>query len=99
MIGLDYILKLWDMQQDELAKRLGIKKQNINYWVTGKRNIPKKYLPKLVEMFKLKEDYFQKELTDIEEFEIHKIKIQDKYAKLGNWNSILETFNFRIEGR
>lgn len=84
MIGLDYILKLWDIQQDELAKRLGIKKQNINYWVTGKRNIPKKYLPKLVEMFNIPVEYFQKELTDIEELQIHKIKIQNKYAKLGN---------------
>ena len=36
MVGLEYVLKLWNMQQDELAERLGIKKQNINYWVTGK---------------------------------------------------------------
>lgn len=62
MIGLEYVLKLWDMQQDELAERLGIKKQNINYWVTGKRNIPKKYLPKLAEIFNIPEKYFQKEL-------------------------------------
>lgn len=99
MIGLEYVLKLWDMQQDELAERLGIKKQNINYWVTGKRNIPKKHLPKLVEIFNIPQVFFQKELTDIEELQIHKIKIQNKYAKLGNWDSILEAFNLGIERR
>ena len=84
MIGLDYILKLYNITEQKFADKLGIKKQNINYWVTGKRNIPKKYLPKLVEIFNIPEKYFQKELTDIEELEVHKIKIQNKYGKLVN---------------
>ena len=75
MVGLEYVLKLWNMQQDELAERLGIKKQNINYWVTGKRNIPKKYLPKLVEMFNIPEKYFQKELTYVEKEKIQFMKL------------------------
>lgn len=76
MIGLEYILKLWDMQQDELAKKLEIKKQNINYWVSGKRNIPKKYLPVLSEIFGgLNEEYFQKELTELDKIDIQQSKI------------------------
>ena len=36
IIGLEYILALYDMQHIDLAERLGIKKQNINMWI--KRN-------------------------------------------------------------
>ena len=39
------------MQHIELAEKLGIKKQNINMWIKGKQNIPKKYLPILEELF------------------------------------------------
>lgn len=99
MIGLDYILKLFNMTQQELANKLEIKQQNIDAWIKGKRNIPKKHLPKLVEIFNIPQVFFQKELTDIEEFEIHKIKIQNKYSQTEHWGSILETFNFRVEGR
>lgn len=93
MIGLEYVLKLFNMTQQELANKLEIKQQNIDAWIKGKRNIPKKHLPKLVEIFNIPQVFFQKELTDIEELQIHKIKIQNKYAKLGNCDSILEAFN------
>ncbi|HFU4100298.1 TPA: helix-turn-helix domain-containing protein [Streptococcus suis] len=43
MIGLEYILNLFNLQHIELAEKLGIKKQNINMWVKGRQNIPKKY--------------------------------------------------------
>ena len=35
MIGLEYILKVSDIQQKDLAEELGIKKQNINLWIKG----------------------------------------------------------------
>ena len=66
MISLEYVLKLWNMTQQELADKLGIKKQNINYWISGKRNIPKKYLPKLSKIFNgIDEEYFQMKLTNL----------------------------------
>ena len=65
MIGLEYILKVYDIQQKDLAEELGIKKQNINLWIKGKQNIPKKYLPVLSKKFDISEEYFQKELPEL----------------------------------
>ncbi|MBN1071698.1 transcriptional regulator [Clostridium botulinum] len=77
MIGLEYILSLYNMQHIELAEKLGIKKQNINLWIKGKQKIPKKYLPVLEKLFKIKQEYFTKELNEIEKLEIQKEKLKE----------------------
>ncbi|MEK4538101.1 YdaS family helix-turn-helix protein [Peribacillus sp. FSL K6-1552] len=76
MNGLEFILNLYNMQHIELAEKLGIKKQNINMWIKGKQNIPKKYLPVLEELFKISSSYFQKELSDLDKLEIQKEKLK-----------------------
>lgn len=76
MIGLEYILSLYNMQHIELAEKLGIKKQNINLWIKGKQNIPKKYLPILEKLFGINQEYFIKELDEIEKLEIQKEKLK-----------------------
>lgn len=76
MIGLEYILNLYNMQHIDLAEKLGIKKQNINLWIKGKQRIPKKYLPVLEELFGTKQDYFMRELNEIEKLEIQKDKLK-----------------------
>lgn len=76
MIGLEYILGLFNLQHVELAEKLGIKKQNINMWVKQKQNIPKKYLPILEELFGIDRVYFSKELTEIEKLEVQKEKLK-----------------------
>lgn len=76
MIGLEYILGVYNMQHIELAEKLGIKKQNINLWIKRKQNIPKKYLPVLEKLFGLKKEYFQKELNEVEKLEIQKEKLK-----------------------
>ncbi|MBU3227091.1 helix-turn-helix domain-containing protein [Clostridium algidicarnis] len=76
MIGLEYILSLYNMQHIDLAERLGIRKQNINLWIKGRQNIPKKYLPILEEIFGIKQEYFIKELNEIERLEIQKEKLK-----------------------
>lgn len=76
MIGLEYILNLFNMQHIELAEKLGIKKQNINLWIKGKQKIPKKYLPVLEELFGIKQEYLIKELNEIEKLEIQKEKLK-----------------------
>lgn len=74
--GLEYILSLYQVQHIELAEKLGIKKQNINLWIKGKQNIPKKYLPVLEALFGINRSYFTKELTDIDKLEIQKEKLK-----------------------
>jgi len=76
LIGLEYILGLYNMQHIELAEKLGIKKQNINLWIKGKQNIPKKYLPILEQLFGTKQEYFMRELNEIEKLEIQKDKLK-----------------------
>lgn len=100
MIGLEYILNLNNMQHMELAERLGIRKQNINLWIKGKQNIPKKYLPTLKAIFGIEEEYFIKELSDVEKLEIQKeklkqdlkpvIKNHEQQFLIGDVNDIVE---------
>ncbi|MDB8803604.1 helix-turn-helix domain-containing protein [Romboutsia sp. 1001216sp1] len=100
MNGLEYILSLYNMQHIELAEILGIKKQNINMWIKGKQNIPKKYLPVLEEIFNIDSKYFVKELNEIEKLEIQKeklkqdlkpvIKKHEQKFSIGEINDIIE---------
>ncbi|HDR7417795.1 TPA: helix-turn-helix domain-containing protein [Bacillus cereus] len=100
MNGLEYILGLYNMQHIELAEKLGIRKQNINLWIKGKQNIPKKYLPVLEELFGLNSEYFIKELNEIERLEIQKeklkrelkpvIKSQGMQFMIGDINDLVE---------
>jgi len=100
LIGLEYILSLYNMQHIELAEKLGIKKQNINLWIKKKQNIPKKYLPILEETFGIKKEYFNKEIDEIDKLEIQKEKLKrdlkpviKKYEQqfiIGEANDIVE---------
>lgn len=76
IIGLEYILALYDIQHIELAEHLGIKKQNINLWIKGKQKIPKKYIPILEEYFGINKDYFNKNIDEIDKLEIQKEKLK-----------------------
>lgn len=100
MIGLEYILGLYNVQHVELAEKLGIRKQNINMWIKGKQNIPKKYLPILEGLFGLDGEYFIRELDEIDKLEIQKeklkkdlkpvIKKHEEQFMLGEINDIVE---------
>jgi len=100
LIGLEYILSLYNTQHVELAEKLGIKKQNINMWVKQKQNIPKKYLPVLEELFAVQINYFSREITEIDKLEIQKeklkkdlkplIKKHEQQFAIGEINDIVE---------
>ncbi|PTQ84499.1 helix-turn-helix protein [Trichococcus patagoniensis] len=100
MIGLEYVLNLYSIQHIELAQKLGIKKQNINMWVKGRQNIPKKYLPVLEDIFGIDRTYFSKEITEIDQLEIQKEKIKrelkpvvkkiEQHFSLGEINDLVE---------
>lgn len=83
MIGLKYILKLYNATQQELADKLQFKRQNIDAWFQGKRNIPKKHLLQLSELFNVPEEYFQKELTELDKLKLQKLKLINDCNKLG----------------
>lgn len=91
MNGLEYVLKLYDITQQELADKLGIKQQNIDLWIRDKsRKIPKKHIPKLLEILKLPEEYFQKELSDIDQIEIQQKKIRNELIEYEYENTFID---------
>lgn len=100
MIGLEYILGIYNIQHVELAEKLGIKKQNINMWVKQKQNIPKKYLPVLEGLFGMDQEYFSKELSEIDRLQIQKEKLKrelkpvikeyEQQFKIGDINDIVD---------
>ncbi|WP_339820700.1 helix-turn-helix transcriptional regulator [Paenibacillus sp. FSL R7-0216] len=69
-IGLEYIVKLFNGNYSALAKRLDIKPQTVSDWIRGKRKISQTKLDELENLFKLKREFFQKELTESEKIEI-----------------------------
>lgn len=64
------------MQHQDLASSLGIRKQNINMWIKRKQDVSKKYLPTLAAQFNVPEEYFQKELNEIDRLIVQKAKLQ-----------------------
>lgn len=103
MKGLEYILYIYDTQHQSLADKFGIRKQNINKWVKGKQSIPKKYLPELEKIFEIPEEYFQKELTDIDKLFIQDMKLKNELKKTVELNKNMEKssngvqINFNLE--
>lgn len=78
-IGLEFILKVFNIKKSEIADMLGIPRPNVTAWLkygTDQkygRPIPEERLKQLSEHFKLPEYLFQKELTPEEQL---KIKLQ-----------------------
>lgn len=65
MIGLEYLLKIYDIQHMELAEKLGIKKQNITMWIKGKQKIPEKHMPIMQEIFGVHESQISCEISEM----------------------------------
>jgi len=70
MIGLEFIVKLYNGTYKKLAEKLEITPSTVTDWLSKRRPIPKAKLEALSKLFKLEVDYFQRELTKIEEIEL-----------------------------
>lgn len=82
MIGLEFICKLYDKQFKDLAEELGVSKQVVNGWIKEKYRISQKHLPKLVKIFKIPEEYFQKQVDDIDKLKIQYMKLDNDYVEI-----------------
>lgn len=82
MIGLEYICKIHDIQFKDVAIELRISKQVVNGWIKERYLISEKHLPKLNNMFNVTEEYFQKELTEVDKLRLQKLKLIDDCNKL-----------------
>lgn len=78
MIGLEYIVNLYDKQFKDVAEELLLSKQVVNGWIKGRYKISKKHIPKLSEMFKIPEEYFQRDVDEIDKLKIQQIKHENE---------------------
>lgn len=77
MIGLEYLLDINNMQSKQLAEMLGVGKATVSSWINQKRLISTKHYEKLKEIFKVPEEYFQKELTELDRLNLQRIKLEN----------------------
>lgn len=74
--GLAVISDVFDLSYTEVTERIGCTKQEVSMWALGKRNIPKKWLEKILELEELElfktfsEDFLKKNLGQVEELEV-----------------------------
>ena len=64
MNGLEFLLKHNNIQQTELAEKIGVSKQLISIWIKGTRPIAKTHLPKLCEILNTSESFLKKNIDE-----------------------------------
>lgn len=89
MIGFEYVCNLFNEKYINIAIELGIAKQTISSWTSGKRKIPKKYISILSEKFNIPKEYFQKEINDLDKIKIQKIKLDNDIKEYEQLNKTL----------
>lgn len=57
--------KHFGYSQDKLANYLGIERENISYYESGRREVPIKHLEKISELFGIEPDMFFNENVDV----------------------------------
>ncbi|NRT34115.1 transcriptional regulator with XRE-family HTH domain [Clostridium beijerinckii] len=78
IIGLEYICGLYNKKYTNVAEELGVSRQVVSVWIKGTKPIAKKHLPKLSKMFNLPEEYFQRQITELDKLDIQKIKLHNE---------------------
>ncbi len=74
MKGIEYITQLNGWTVTELAEKMGLGRSTVAMWFSS-RKIPKKHLPKLVELFEIDAKYFDKEIDEVEKLKVQQIKL------------------------
>lgn len=62
MTGLEFIIKHNKIEYSDIAKYLNINKQSLSYWVTGERQISKKYHEYFENKFKTSIEFLESQL-------------------------------------
>lgn len=77
MIGIQYLCEIFGISHAELGRRLSISRQTIAAWTSGRRKVSEKHYENLKEIFKVPEEYFQKELTEIDKLKLQQLKLEN----------------------
>ncbi|EOU1148998.1 helix-turn-helix transcriptional regulator [Clostridium perfringens] len=77
MIGLKYLMDLHNIKSKQLAEMLGVGKATVSSWINKKRLISTKHYEKLKEIFKVPEEYFQREISELDKLKLQQIKLEN----------------------
>lgn len=82
IIGLELICKLFNYTYKQLASELGLLPQQVNDWISGRRKIPEKYLPRLETTFQIPSSYIIKVLNEYDIIRIQEMKLNNDKRRL-----------------
>ena len=82
MMGFKYICTIFNVRYKDIAEELGITKQTVNSWTSGRRPIPRKYISVLSEKFDIPKGYFQKEINHLDRLYIQKRKLSNEIKNI-----------------
>lgn len=93
MNGFKYIrTQISHLSMDKLGEKIGVSKQMIYNWESGRKNIPERRLKQLSEISGIPERYFViPELSDIDELEIKRYQIQDVINEVRKLEELLSS--------
>jgi plasmid maintenance system antidote protein VapI len=80
VIGIKYICEVFNVSLTDLSKELDVTRANFYNWINGKRKMPEKYKIILSKKFNMPQDYFDKELTELDKLKIQNIKLHREAA-------------------
>lgn len=93
MIGIEYLCEINKMSYSELAKNLGISRQTINAWTSGRRKVSEKHYEKLKEIFNTPSEYFNKKLTELDKLQLQRIKLENDAVEYTYIDTIWDDVN------
>ena len=71
MLGLEFIVRLKEMEFKDIAEMLEITPQTVSSWINGKRKIPKSRKNQLSQIFDVESELIDRELTEDDKLRIH----------------------------
>lgn len=90
MLGITYIRKLFNMSMEDLATKLNVSKQTISKWENNKIAISKERLQQLENSFDIPQEYFQKELNEIDRLIIQKMKMENEIVEIEYEDTVVD---------
>ena len=84
MNNLDNIREIFNLTLEDVANMLNIKKQSVSEWSKNNK-IPEKRIKELSELLNIPEEYFNKEISEVDKIKLQNIKLEQDIK-----NSIFE---------
>ena len=84
MNNLDNIREIFNLTLEDVANMLHIKKQSVSEWSKNNK-IPEKRIKELSELLNIPEEYFNKEISEVDKIKLQNIKLEQDIK-----NSIFE---------